>query len=52
MGCSGHTYTEETIQGHKVPKAVYGVDIFDKIEDVEERTSLKAMIADILDCMQ
>lgn len=52
MGCCGQAYTEETIQGNKVPKAVYGVSIFDKIEDVEECTSLKAMIADMLDCMQ
>ncbi len=52
MGYCGQAYTEETIQGHKVPKAVYGVDIFDKLEDVEEHTSLKAMIVDILDHMQ
>jgi hypothetical protein len=52
MGCCGQAYTEETIQGNKVPKAVYGVNIFNEIEDVEECTSLKAMIADMLDCMQ
>jgi hypothetical protein len=52
MGCCGQAYTEETIQGHKVPKAVYGVNIFNKIEDAEEHTSLKAMIADILNHME
>lgn len=52
MGCCGQSYTSESVEGHAVPKATYGLDIFDKITDAEERRSVKAMVASCLDAMQ
>jgi len=40
------------VNGVKAPKSTYGTDIFDKIEDDEERQSIMGMIADALDHLQ
>lgn len=52
MGCCGQGYTKELVEGVTVPNATYGLDFFDKIKDVRDRLSAKAMIADIIDAMQ
>jgi hypothetical protein len=52
MGCSGQSYTSESVQGHTVPKTTYGLDIFNKITDDDARQSLMAMIAACVDAMQ
>jgi len=52
MGCCGQSYTSESVRGHTVPKAMYGLDVFKEIIDEDERQSLMAMVATCLDAMQ
>lgn len=52
MGCCGQAYTSESVEGHVVPKATYGLDVFDKITDEKQRNTLKATVASCLDAMQ
>ena len=40
------------MNGAAVPKSTYGLDVFDEIEDDEQRKSVLGMVADALDCMQ
>jgi hypothetical protein len=52
FGCCGQAFSTEYVDGHCAPKCTYGLDVFDKIKDKEERDLMKAMIADALDHMQ
>jgi hypothetical protein len=52
FGCCGQAFSTEYVDGHCAPKCTYGLHVFDKIKDMEERDLMKAMIADALDRMQ
>jgi hypothetical protein len=50
--CCGQAFSTKYVDGHCAPKCTYGLHVFDKIKDKEERDLMKAMIADALDHMQ
>jgi hypothetical protein len=52
FGCCCQAFSTEYVDGHCAPKCTYGLHVFDKIKDKEERDLMKAMIADALDHMQ
>jgi hypothetical protein len=52
MGCCGQSYTDESVQGHTMHKSTYGTDIFNKVQDEDERWSIKEILANALDSMQ
>jgi hypothetical protein len=52
FGCCGQAFSTEYVDGHCAPKCTYGLQVFDKIKDKEERDLMNAMIADALDHMQ
>ena len=51
FGCAGQAYAK-LADGTSAPKQTYGFDIFDKVEDENDRASIRQMLADILDAMQ
>jgi hypothetical protein len=51
LGCCGQAYTQESEKGHKIPKTMDGLGIFDKIKDPEKRNDIMGTIAVILDCI-
>jgi hypothetical protein len=52
FSCCGQAFSTEYVDGHCAPRCTYGLHVFDKNKDKEERDLMKAMIADALDCMQ
>jgi hypothetical protein len=52
FSCCGQAFSTEYVDGHCTPKCTYGLHVFDKIKDKEERDLMKTMIANALDRMQ
>jgi len=51
FGCCGEHFNGEYM-GHPIPCDVYGMKVFDEIEDIHERESIKQQIADVYDAIQ